>query len=173
MNKNKKKYSHALTQGFTLIELLIVIAIIGILSSVVLVSLSGAKTKSFISANKAEARQLAALFQQQYTDTGSYTGLAVNSWIPASTDCNGIGVSGTYATEYRNLCNSIMNRLGASSTTYNWLVGDSTSSGQSFSIMIKTSPAAGTGGTWFCIGSSGRTYEGTYSAAAPGCYSNP
>ncbi len=60
------------SQGFTLIELLVVIAIIGILASVILVSLNSARAKARDSLRIQEANQLQTALAAYYTDNGSY-----------------------------------------------------------------------------------------------------
>jgi prepilin-type N-terminal cleavage/methylation domain-containing protein len=67
-----KHFSNNNKKGFTLIELLVVIAIIGLLSSVVLGSLSSARTKAQVAKTQTELRQIRIVLEQYYNDNGGY-----------------------------------------------------------------------------------------------------
>jgi len=61
------------TRGFTLIELLVVIAIIGILAGIVLVSLSGARSKARDAVRQSDIRQISLAMEMYYdSHNGAY-----------------------------------------------------------------------------------------------------
>lgn len=87
-------------KGFTLIELLVVIAIIGLLATVVMVSLNSARTKARDAKAVADLRNIAMAMEMYYDTNGAY-------YATGDTDCDaaaegtaiGAGVSiGTYMT---------------------------------------------------------------------------
>ena len=61
-----------LNKGFTLVELLVVIAIIGILASVVLVSLNSARGKARDARRTADLHQISLALENYYDASGAY-----------------------------------------------------------------------------------------------------
>ena len=82
-------YQRGNPTGFTLIELLVVIAIIGVLATVVLVSVNSARKKSRDARRVADMRQIRIALEGFYDDHGYYPQAACGTgW-----DCNGYRVS--------------------------------------------------------------------------------
>ena len=59
-------------KGFTLIELLVVISIIGVLSTIAMTSLNGARAKARDARRKSDMEQIALAIEQYYYDHGTY-----------------------------------------------------------------------------------------------------
>ena len=68
----KKKKKKGCQCGFTLIELLVVIAIIGILATIVLVSLNTARAKARDTQRVADVRQIQLALEMYFDDNGKY-----------------------------------------------------------------------------------------------------
>ena len=127
-------------KGFTLIELLVVIAIIGILSSVVLASLTTARSKGGDAAIQSQMSSLRSQAELYYSTTGSSTygaaglGCGVNMFSSSTAVANNTGkiLDGIYAAGPSTAPACVSN-------SSSWVVATG----------LKTA------GTFFCVDSSG------------------
>ncbi|MFA6404845.1 MAG: type II secretion system protein [Candidatus Paceibacterota bacterium] len=162
----KKSYS----RGFTLIELLVVIAIIGILASVVLVSLNSARNKG------KDARIISSVQQIRTLAEGGYNNGLYLDFI------------GDSDTTYNETVAGALNTAGPNNTAVAQLVADMTANAGSVVYMVTEGstnigvsayavygalPSSPSGSTkYFCLDSTGKTNQYASAASTVTCPAN-
>jgi prepilin-type N-terminal cleavage/methylation domain-containing protein len=145
------------SRGFTLIELLVVIAIIGILSAVVLASLSTARTKGQDAAIQSDLNSIQTQAEIYYNNTGNTYG---TSATPAGT-CSGANSMFADSTILNALKGISTNNGGAAANT------QCDSNGTSYAVKAKSASNPTT--TFFCVDSTGFSGTSTSMTASTNC----
>ncbi len=165
-------------KGFTLIELLVVISIISLLASVVLASITSARSKGKDASIKEEASQLVNLMNLNYNTYGSYCNFQFG-WVTSVAGCASIA-NGTYGANAQSICTNIYNNAVDAGSGMKIYLNTAGVGGcaATYSMMIYLND-----GKWFCSGSSGSRAEypaysnysdgHDYPPGTPGCYEQP
>ncbi len=159
----KKTY---LQKGFTLIELLVVIAIIGILSSVVLASLSTARTKGTAAKVQSQLSSMRAQAELYYSTTGSNS---YGSALPKTT-CSTAAANlfGTGSNTMSTLLTDVISTVTAANTQCaigNLVEATSPYSSSATSWAVSAQDPS-TAGTYYCVDSSGTSKRAVAASAA-------
>jgi prepilin-type N-terminal cleavage/methylation domain-containing protein len=161
-----KKY----TKGFTLIELLVVIAIIGILASIVLVSLNSARNKGKDARIISDVQQIRTALESGYNGSG-YPDLKNNSnagtTVSGNSSCttNGWLNTGPQTTAINALMADACGQAGSGSAITlitNNVAGNTVGNYAVYGLLTSTSG-------WFCIDSTGKTNQAAGAATAVTC----
>ena len=150
-------------KGFTLIELLVVIAIIGLLASIVMVSLNSARGKARDAKRLADLRQIKNALELYMQDNNSYPGGCSTYWwiddnnFPGSSGFPPCATSGGLAPYFSNICAIFGPNGGKGTDGYAYtLKSDGT-----YKLGAKLELSANQG-TAFSYGCSGQTTVGAW-----------